>query len=191
MPADALLRVARHSRGLTQRALALRSRTAQSAIAALESGRHDPLVGTLERHLRAAGSRLAILPTLSRSVADAADEIRALLKRGRESTAFRQLIQVADDLGREHGALRTALTVAPPGLVGDSRFDAFLAALVEHRLAEEQLPTPTWTSQPRRYLHEPWFVVDLPEFVEDARKTSPPAFVEHGVYVNASELESV
>lgn len=132
-----------------------------------------------------------MLPTLTRPVADAADEIRGLLRSGQESAAFRQLIQIADDLSREHGALRVALTVAPPATVGDKHFDAFLAALVEHRLAAEQLPVPEWVSEPDRYLDEPWFVVDIPEFVEDARKTSPPEFVNHGVYVNASELESV
>ena len=51
-----------------------------------------------------------------------------------------------------------ALTVAPPASVGDPRFDAFIAALVEHHLAAERLPIPDWTSDPSRRLDQAWVV---------------------------------
>ena len=75
--------------------------------------------------------------------------------------------------------------------MGDQRYDAFIAALVEHHLGAESLPVPAWTSEPWRSVEPAWFVVDLPSFRADALETSPPAFVRHGVYVNASELESL
>jgi hypothetical protein len=139
----------------------------------------------------AIGGRLVVLPTRTRPVAEAAEQVAALIQAGREDAAYRELLQVADDLGREHGAIRAALTVTPPPTTGDQRLDAFLAALVEHRLLEERLPRPAWIREAHRVLDEPWFVVDLPAYRSLATRTSPPAFRRHNVFVNASELESV
>ncbi|MBK5306871.1 MAG: helix-turn-helix transcriptional regulator [Frankiaceae bacterium] len=73
MDAAALLRSARLRAGLTQRALAAAAGTSQAAVAAIESGRKQPSVATLDRLLRAAGTELV-----------AADPERAaLLRRAR------------------------------------------------------------------------------------------------------------
>lgn len=190
MTADVLLRQARRARGWSQRALAARAGLKQPAIAAVETGAREPTVGTLERLLAPTGYRLTALPVRRPTVAEGADAVREALRDGRERTAFRRLLQVSDDLRAEHGALRVALSVAPPAPTGSPRHDAFVAALVEHYLEMEDLPLPTWTSAPGRILDEPWYVVDLPVFRADAEATSPPAFVRHGVYINASELDS-
>lgn len=58
MDAAALLRTSRTRAGLSQRALAEAAGTSQSAIAAIETGRKQPTVATLERLLRAAGTEL-------------------------------------------------------------------------------------------------------------------------------------
>lgn len=73
MEAAELLRAARTRAGLSQRALAAAAATSQSAIAAIESGRKQPTVATLERLLRAAGTELV----------PADEEQAALLRRGR------------------------------------------------------------------------------------------------------------
>ena len=59
-PVDAatLLRTARRRAGLTQRQLAAAAGTSQSALAAIETGRKQPTVATLERLLRSAGTEL-------------------------------------------------------------------------------------------------------------------------------------
>lgn len=62
MSAAALLVHARRKAGLTQRDLARRSGVAQPAIAKIEKGHTSPRVDTLERLLRACGSRLAARP---------------------------------------------------------------------------------------------------------------------------------
>jgi transcriptional regulator with XRE-family HTH domain len=58
MEAAILLRTARTRAGLTQRSLAQRAGTSQAAVAAIESGRKQPTVATLDRLLRAAGTEL-------------------------------------------------------------------------------------------------------------------------------------
>ena len=73
MDAATLLRTARTRAGLTQRALAAAAGTSQSAVAAIEAGRKQPTVATLERLLRAAGTELV----------PAESEHAALLRRAR------------------------------------------------------------------------------------------------------------
>jgi hypothetical protein len=73
MEAAAILRDARTRARLSQRALAEAAGTSQSAVAAIESGRKQPTVATLDRLLRAAGTELV----------PAAPEHAALLRRAR------------------------------------------------------------------------------------------------------------
>jgi transcriptional regulator with XRE-family HTH domain len=54
-----LLRTARERAGISQRTLARRAKTAQSAVARIEAGITDPSWATLARLLRAAGFDLA------------------------------------------------------------------------------------------------------------------------------------
>ena len=152
-----LLRHARHSTSLSQAALAAKVGFRQSNVSRLESEGRDVNVDTLDRLLRAAGFRLAALPTQSAAVAEAADSTARFVAADNEDGAYRAVIQLADDLAREHGAERVALTVAPPPPTGDERFDAFIAGVVDFRLAAEHLPRPKWlTDGPR--LASPWFV---------------------------------
>jgi len=78
-----LLQNARHRTGLSQRALAREAGTSQSAIAAIESGRKQPTVATLDRLLRAMGSELV--------TADPA--LAALLRRSRRLTDVLELAE--------------------------------------------------------------------------------------------------
>ncbi|MFM7536553.1 MAG: hypothetical protein ACKO91_12285 [Acidimicrobiales bacterium] len=98
-------------------------------------------------------------------------------------------MQCADNLRREHGALRVALSLREPSPTGDVRYDAALAALVDHYAAEEALPIPAWTSQPSLTLADPW--IPDPYAPDDIAALTPPAFVRHGVLLAATELESV
>ena len=91
--------------------------------------------------------------------------------------------QRANDLASEHGALRVALAVSPAPLTGDARFDAFIAALVEHHLRAEKLPVPPWTAEPGRRLEDRW-IVD--EFATDEVETlTPESFRRHAAWCGA------
>lgn len=94
MDAAELLRAARTRAGLSQRALAEAARTSQSAVAAIESGRKQPSVATLERLLRAAGTELV----------PAAPDQAAMLRRARRLVDVLQLAEVLPF--RREGGLR-------------------------------------------------------------------------------------
>ena len=189
MPTPELL-AARISRGLSQRALAARARDHQPTISALENGDHDPSVAHLSRLLAATGHRLVALPTTARPAYAAGAAIGAALGRGDESAAFREAVQLSDDLARESPSLLTALCALAPA-PADLRFDALLAAIVEHYLNGAGLASPSWVNDPSRTLTEPWFVDDVPALRGQTVKDTPPAFARHGVYLAATELASV
>ncbi len=188
--AAALLRTARRSRGLSQSRLATDARDHQPTVSALERGDHDPGVAHLARLLAATGHRLVVLPTTSRPVCEAATDIESALRAGDEPAAFREAIQLSDDLGREHGVIRVALTATAPPTVGDVRYDALIAAIAEHYLLAERLPKPRWLAS-KVVLAEPWFVDELAATREAALATTPPSFARRGVIIAASELASV
>ena len=94
MDAASLLLAARTHAGLTQRALALAAGTSQSAVAAIEAGRKQPTVSTLDRLLLAAGTELV----------PAEPEQAALLRRGRR---LEDVLHLAEALPfRREGGLR-------------------------------------------------------------------------------------
>jgi transcriptional regulator with XRE-family HTH domain len=183
-----LVREARRGRGLSQRALASRAGLRQSALADIERAAHDTAGGQLDRLVNAAGYRLAVLPTTARSAADWGDVIYQELRSPRrsEAVAFRALIGLSDDLAGQSKPLQVALCVAPPAPSGDRRFDAGIAAVVEHHLSSARLPVPDWVREPRRTLKEPWVVSSYSD-----PATVPKAFRRHGVLLAESELASV
>ncbi len=183
-----LVREARRGSGLTQRALAARAGVHQPALADIERSAHDTRVGLLDRLVKAAGYRLAVLPTSAQSSADWADLVYQEFRSPRRSevVAFRALIGLSDDLASVSKPLRVALCVAPPALCGDARFDAGIAAVVDFQLSKDRLPLPSWVREPSRALKEPWLVSPHTDLA-----SVPKIFKRHGVLLAASELASV
>jgi transcriptional regulator with XRE-family HTH domain len=192
-PVDAasrLLRATRHASGLTQRALGARARARVATIGDIERGAHDPTVGRLDGLLAFVGHRLVAIPTRSRPVAEAATAIAKWLAEGKESYAFREVIQLSDDLSREFGATRVALAAATPGLTGDRRWDAIIAGVTAHWLAVDRLTQPDWLTDPARRTPEPWYV-DGGAPRAELRAQTPRELARRGVFLAASELASV
>lgn len=162
----------------------------QPSLATIETGKRDPGSSTIDRLLGATGHRIIAIPTLRASAADTAAAVEAALAVGNDSAAFRSLIQLCDDLSAEEGPVRIALCLTAAPLTGDRRYDAFIAATVEHYLAVLELPVPSWTSEPARFARPIWFVAGIPGFEADAYVTAPSSFVRHGVLINRSELAS-
>jgi transcriptional regulator with XRE-family HTH domain len=187
--AAGVLRQARGLARLTQRALAARAHEHQPNIATIESGARDANFAKVAHLVRAAGARLCVLPTTVQPVAEVADEIARLLEVGDERRAYRTWLGLHDDLVRTDPATRVALCVTPP-LARDSRYDALLAALVEHDLERDGLPVPRWAMDPNRNAHG-WWVEDSPTLHDAIRDATPPAFARHGIWLDARELESV
>jgi len=186
--ASNLIREARRAKGLSQRNVAQRAGISQPAIADIERSIHDPGVATLDRLLKATGSSLVFLPTFSWTVSRWADYLYQEFRGSRrsEDVMYRAIIGLSDELRAAEPCLRVALCVAEPAPCGDVRFDATLAAMVEHHLTADLLPIPSWVNASTRFLDEPWQVTPYFE-VEELL----PAFERHGILLAASELESV
>jgi transcriptional regulator with XRE-family HTH domain len=191
MAAADTLRTARASRGWSQRQLADAAGTRQPRIADVESGKHDAAVDTLETWLRALGHQTTLLPTRTRPVWEAAVAVRAALEANDETLAFREVIQLADDLAHESAAIRVALSVTAPPPVGDARFDALIAAVTDYRLTSARAPRPEWIASNNYRLSEPWDVESVPALRADARRRTPASIRRHGVFLADSELASV
>lgn len=188
--ASVLVRAARKSRGLTQRALADGGDLDQGQVSRFEQGR-DAEFSTIERLLAAAGHRLYSAPTRRDDAATIGSAIRLHLREKDKHSALRELIQLNDNLVAEHGLVRGVLALAEPESTGDVAWDAALAALVALRLGEEGLPAPEWATSPvRRLTRRRTLDVDPADPIPEDSDVPPP-FLERGVLVWADTFASV
>ena len=141
--------------------------------------------------IRAARCRLVVLPTDRTPVAEHADAIAEFLGHHDENRAFRQVIQLADDLAHEHGAEGVALAVAPPPPTRDVRFDALIEGVTEFRLREEKLPLPRWLKGATTKLADTWFVDHYTIGDHNVIAATPEPFLRRNVVLDQSELRSV
>jgi transcriptional regulator with XRE-family HTH domain len=181
-----LLREARRASALTQAEVARRAGTAQSAVAAYESGDRKPGLATLARLLRATDHDLELVarPRLRRgaaSLAELAQVIRADLADSRASDALRLLFGFADDFRPSSRPGKLVLLAAEPPPTGDPRFDAALAGLGEFFAQEAGVPVPAWVNAPGRFVEPWWFVASRPAFHAYVLANTPAAFLRHGV----------
>jgi len=185
-----LLRGARRAAGLTQRALAGVTHEHQPAIAAIESGKRGVTYEHLERLLAPTGHRLQIIKTTARSAHEVANNIFDQLQAKREDHAFREIIQLSDDLKRASRVELVCLTATEPPGTGDSRYDALIAGICDLYVTRSRVPRAEWISKTQA-LPNAWFVDDVPEFHGMALRTTPKQLAKRNVFLAASELESV
>ncbi len=81
---------------------------------------------------------------------------------------------------------RVDLLADEPGPTGDARWDALLAALAEHLLAQADLAPPAWVEA--RVLRRAWFPAELAIHRADALAWALAAFRKHGVYLSVHDL---
>jgi hypothetical protein len=92
---------------------------------------------------------------------------------------------------RAGGRARAEAIEETPPPTGDSRYDAYLAALAEHIAAADRLSRPAWSVEPSRFLDRFWFVSDVPGFRAMAIAQSPAAFKRRGVFIPERSLHRV
>lgn len=188
MSTGLLLRQARKAAALTQQELAGRVDTAQSAVAAYESGARVPTLATLGRLLDACDHDLLLeaRPRVRRSASslcELAGQIRLDLPEGREQDATRLLFGFADGFRGSSRPGKISLISEEPVPTGDVRFDAALAGLAEFFAAEAQIPVPQWVDGDRRFAEPWWFVTSRPAFHAYVLAQTPASFARHGVFV--------
>ncbi|MGH8979441.1 MAG: hypothetical protein ACRDWE_00265 [Acidimicrobiales bacterium] len=98
---------------------------------------------------------------------------------------FRDTLRQADQRG-----FRLLVTERPAPL-GDPRWDAFVAAVIEDEGQRKGVTPPRWVAEPARFVRPEWCVAPYPEFFEHERSTSPTAYLRHGVIAGEESLASV
>lgn len=72
-----------------------------------------------------------------------------------------------------------------------TRWDALIAATVEHVAGLHGLSAPAWTDEPARFLDLPWVLPEprLDEMRHDAIWYAPAAYIRHGVLPDPRDLD--
>jgi transcriptional regulator with XRE-family HTH domain len=156
MTAARLLRSARWGARLSQRELSASSEVAEATLSRIENDRRQPSVDLLERLLSRTQHSIVLVPTVRKDAATIGAIISEALDADDIRTAYRQLIQLADNLAEVHGALRVGLTLAEPPPFAEPGWGAALAAIAAYRLDEADLPHAEWIDAPSRFLAAPW-----------------------------------
>ena len=193
--AGAAIRATRQARGLTQAGLARAAGVPQSSISELESGKRQPSLPLLGHIVESAQgpTELRLAALLRHSSAYTAERVaRALAPDGPgEDSALRAVIDLRDALAKENGNGVEALTLEAPRLVGDRRFDAFVAGVVEEAYGAHRLEPPGWTQERSRFVRPFWHLSGIAELHWWEFSTAPGALLRHGVVAAEAELQSV
>ncbi len=196
-----IVRRIRQKRALSQRELARLACVPQPTISEVESARREPSITLFSQIAESAGFaldvRLIPLPrhgviATARRISErlAADSTDDQGGSAREDAALRAIIDLRDALRRATEADIHRLVAAPPSLIGQPRWDAFLAGIVEDECARRHLVPPTWVEDNRRFVTPPWFLSENPELHQWEEATAPAALARHGVLAAEDELES-
>lgn len=81
-----------------------------------------------------------------------------------------------------------ALSDRPP-LTG-TRWDALLAAVVEHIARLHSHNVPDWVNEPDRFLTLPWVISTNPVIAADSVLYAPASFIRHSVFRDPLDLDA-
>jgi transcriptional regulator with XRE-family HTH domain len=186
-----IFKALRKRAGVTQAALAKKAGLYQANISEIENGLIDPSFSTVERYIAQLGYQLVPVPTRIPTVFDFCLHINEDIAIAREDWAFRSIIQLNDNLTQAEPEVANALAALPPQSVGDKRFDALIAGVVQYRLESKKLPVPGWVNREDRILSEWWTVDKKANKFDDLENTTPACFKSRRILLAESELQSV
>ncbi len=109
----------------------------------------------------------------------------------RQDGALRAVIDFKNALGSASAEDFAGLVKTPPGMTGETRWDALIAAVVEDESATRDVPPPYWTNEESRFARPLWYLSDNKALHAWELATAPGAFVRHGVLAARAELEGV
>lgn len=124
-----------------------------------------------------AGYRPMALADLARRVAATTDE----------RLRWKLFAEFLEEYRWEARDRQVSLLSAEPERTGDDRWDVLFAAVAEHLSARHDLAPPGWADG--RVLQRAWFPAPLRSQRVDALVRAPAAFVKHGVFLSARDLE--
>jgi transcriptional regulator with XRE-family HTH domain len=154
----------------------------QPAIAALEAGRGNPTLDTLERWADAVETEFLVAPRISGPLA----EVTAALQGADDTLAFRLALDLLDRLRELSPTELSLVTSHAPRSSGSSRHDALVAAVVELVCLERDVSVPPWCSEP--VASPMWWVSALPSARRHALATCPAPFRARGIMIDESDV---
>ena len=164
-------------------------------------GRYSGLVsdfwrGILEEARRPPTPRVTTRPPLhvlqsARETAAAVARALQDQRRDRDERAFRAIFQLIDDFRSVDPDLQEDLVRESPDETGDPRFDAFLAATVEHLTFHAGISAPAWARGRDAVLPSFWFPSPFSSTHARALIESPAAFRRRGIFIENSDLHRV
>lgn len=86
------------------------------------------------------------------------------------------------------GDQRKALAERVP--LTHTKWDALLAAMVEHLARLHGHEQPAWVDEPERFLDSPWVLSPVPVIRMEALMFAPAAFLRHGAIPDPRDLDS-
>ena len=104
----------------------------------------------------------------------------------RYAALVHQLPRRFHELGREE---QFAALAEPPPLTR-TRWDALLAAVVEHIARLHDHPVAEWVDEPERFLERPWVIARNPAIAADSVLYAPAAFIRHSVLPDPLDLDA-
>jgi hypothetical protein len=117
-----------------------------------------------------------------------ADLASRLVRISDSKTRWKLVWEFLEEYRWEPENVQPSLLRDEPPPTGDERWDALLAALAEHLVAQHDLAPPEWAEN--RVLQQPWFPAELEIQRADALVRAPAAFRKHGVYLSATDLDA-
>jgi hypothetical protein len=125
------------------------------------------------------------------AMVDAAELALLLRSEPDDDTRLRMCIGWLTELAMLDRADANAHVAGRPSPIGDQRWDAMVAGLVQHLASHDQLDAPPWVDEPDRFLDVFWFPVDLPSVRVSAFRDAPAALARRGVFLDRRDLERV
>lgn len=179
----------RKREGVPGTLVAQRAGTGASNIYAIEHGRRDPSASTLERIAEAAGVRLLAFPAQGAAfVSETAALLRERAVSGDNAAAYRQLIQISDDIERVTPTTASLLAYIQPPQI-DPGWEAAIAGVVEWQLTQKGAPRPEWLRSYGLGVDRRW--EPLPAGYEIDPIDVPEPLRRRNVWIQQSELDSV
>lgn len=115
---------------------------------------------------------------------------RIIEEEADDSSRYRALMhQLPLRFHKLRRAEQAAALLEPPPLTG-TRWDALLAAVVEHIARLHGHSVPEWVDEARRSLERPWVISRNPVIAADSLLYAPAAFIRHGALPDPLDLDA-
>lgn len=185
----------RLSLGVSQNEIAKALGLNQSAIARLESLKHQSRLSIVFRYAEALGETLDLSNADWKpySAARVSIGIRKLLNKNTpdQEMAFRLVTELVTEWKRTKETKHLELVKQRPITTKDQRYDAMIAGVVEQLCLNSDLEPPEWVFEKEYFLERFFWQTSIESLKAITMANTPSALSLRGVFVDSASLESI